>query len=67
MLDIFAQKKYVTTFFKNKKKFKKKFKKYLIFMKCVVSIKHCDYICWNKFVNQVKSLIIIKSQMGSRQ
>jgi len=33
-------------------------------MKCVVSIKHCDFICWNKFVNHVKSLIIIKSQMG---
>jgi len=33
-------------------------------MKCVVSIKHCDSICWNKFVNHVKSLIIIKSQMG---
>jgi hypothetical protein len=34
------------------------------FLKLVTSIKHCDSMWWNKFVNHVKSLIIIISQMG---
>jgi hypothetical protein len=34
----------------------------LIFMKFVVS-KHFDSIDWNKFINHVKSLIIIISQI----
>jgi hypothetical protein len=33
-------------------------------MKFVTIIEHCHSYDWNKFVNLVKSLIIIISQMG---
>jgi hypothetical protein len=44
--------------------FNKWLKSFLIFMKIVVSIKHVILYYWNKFVNCVKILIIIISQMG---
>ncbi len=43
---------------------KKWLKWFLIFLKCVASIKHCDSIWLNKFVNHAKILKIIILQMG---
>jgi GT2 family glycosyltransferase len=61
---IYAQNIYVMAY-KNANILQKGLKWFLIFMMCAISTKHCNLpYDWNKFVDRVKSLIIIISQIN---